>query len=62
MWVCLRTLHGRHEETTWPCCMALSPEGELLASGSNGLFGGSTIKVANLGVSNFSPRTVCSNR
>eukprot|EP00887_Chlorella_sp_A99_P002098 scaffold21.g2098.t1 len=44
-WVCLRTLHGRHEDTTWPCCMALSPDGRVLATGSNGPFGGSTIKL-----------------
>ena len=63
LWVCLRTLHGRHEETTWPCCVALSPDGELLASGSSGLFGGSTIKVGaavarglySSGAGNFCP-------
>jgi hypothetical protein len=44
-WVCLRTMHGRHEDTTWPACLALSPDGSLLASGSTGPFGASTIKV-----------------
>ena len=44
-WVCLRTMHGRHEDTCWPACLALSPDGGLLASGSTGPFGGSTIKV-----------------
>lgn len=43
-WVCLRTLHGRHEDYTWPACLALSPDGTLLASGSTGPFGASTIK------------------
>ena len=43
-WVCLRTLHGRHEDTTWPCCMAISPDGTTLVTGSTGPFGGSTIK------------------
>lgn len=44
-WVCLRTLHGRHDDTTWPACVALSPDGSLLASASTGMFGASTIKV-----------------
>jgi WD40 repeat protein len=50
-WVSLRLLHGRHEDTTWPTCMALTPfdnEGQLrdlIASGSTGPFGGSTIKL-----------------
>ena len=44
-WVRLRALHGRHEDTTWPVCMALSSDGALLASGSSGPCGGSTIKV-----------------
>lgn len=44
-WVCLRTLHGRHDDTTWPACLALSCDGSLLASGSTGPFGASTIKV-----------------
>lgn len=43
-WLCLRALHGRHEDATWPTCMALSADGKLLASGSTGPFGGSTIK------------------
>ena len=45
-WVCLRTLHGRHEDTTWPACLALSPDGSLLVSGSTGPFGASTIKAS----------------
>lgn len=50
-WVSLRLLHGRHEDTTWPACMALtSSDGEgqprdLIASGSTGPFGGSTVKL-----------------
>lgn len=57
-WVSMRLLHGRHEDTTWPACMALTTpggrgrstkeEGEeryLIASGSTGPFGGSTIKL-----------------
>lgn len=44
-WVCLRTLHGRHEDTAWPAVLALSRDGSLLASGSTGPFGGSSIKV-----------------
>ncbi len=44
-WVCLRTLHGRHDDTTWTACLALSSDGTLLASGSTGPFGASTIKV-----------------
>lgn len=43
-WLCLRTLHGRHEDTTWPCALALSPDGTLLVSASTGLFGASTLK------------------
>ena len=43
--MCLRTLHGRHEDTTWPACLALSPDGSLLASGSTGHFGASTLKL-----------------
>lgn len=48
-WVCLRTMHGRHEDTTWPACLALSPDGSLLASGSTGPFGASTIMVGWVG-------------
>ncbi len=44
-WVCLRTMHGRHVDTTWPACLALSGDGALLVSGSTGPFGHSTIKV-----------------
>ncbi len=44
-WVRLRAMHGRHEDMTWPVCMALSSDGALLASGSSGPCGGSTIKV-----------------
>jgi WD40 repeat protein len=52
-WLCMRHLHGRHEDTTWPVCMDLQ-EGVVreqqekaiyLVSGSNGFFGGSTIKI-----------------
>jgi WD40 repeat protein len=43
--VCLRLMQGRHEDMTWPCVMALSPDGSLLATGSTGPFGGSTIKL-----------------
>lgn len=55
-WMCLRQLHGRHEDTTWPVCLdfchyfmkAGDDEGKqvpLVASGSNGTFGGSTLKI-----------------
>lgn len=46
-WLCLRTLHGRHDDTCWPVTLALSPNGSLLASGSSGPFGGATIKLFN---------------
>lgn len=42
-------MHGRHEDTTWPTCLALSPDGGLLASGSTGPFGASTIKLFQAG-------------
>ena len=45
----LRALHGRHEDATWPLCMALSRDGLLLASASSGPCGGSTIKVRTCG-------------
>lgn len=52
-WMCLRHLHGRHEDTTWPVCLDYfdghqegMPDGaSIVASGSNGLFGGSTLKL-----------------
>lgn len=57
-WLCLRHLHGRHEDTTWPVCLDYgeiddgTEKGEtctvarkLVVSGSNGLFGGSTLKL-----------------
>ncbi|KAK9866498.1 hypothetical protein WJX84_004408 [Apatococcus fuscideae] len=44
-WVCLRALSGRHADTTWPSCLALSPDGAFLASGSTGPFGQATVKV-----------------
>lgn len=49
-WVCLRTLHGRHEDTTWPCALALHPAAgagapaPLLVSASTGPFGAATLK------------------
>ena len=57
-WVCLRTMHGRHEDTTWPACLALSADGALLASGSTGPLGASTIKVgAGALVAGLTPET-----
>jgi len=47
----MRHLHGRHEDATWPVSMAIyEPENStdtprFLLSGSNGLFGGSTLKI-----------------
>ncbi|KAK9862339.1 hypothetical protein WJX84_002227 [Apatococcus fuscideae] len=46
-WVCLRAMNGRHADTTWPSCLALSPDGAMLASGSTGPFGQATIKIFN---------------
>lgn len=50
-WLCMRHLHGRHEDATWPVSMAMY-DGEdaprFLLSGSNGLFGGSTLKVFDI--------------
>jgi len=56
-WVCLRTLHGRHEDATWPCCAALHPgygdgggsRPPLLVSASTGPFGASTLKAFDPG-------------
>jgi WD40 repeat protein len=48
-WICLRTLHGRHEDLTWPICLAVSDDGKFLASGSTGPFGGATIKIFYIG-------------
>jgi WD40 repeat protein len=52
----MRHLHGRHEDVTWPVCLDLYDPGhantlppKFLISGSNGLFGGSTIKVFDVG-------------
>ncbi len=46
-WMCMRQLHGRHEDATWPVCQAFATHAaeKLLLSGSNGLFGGSTLKI-----------------
>ena len=57
-WLCLRHLHGRHEDTTWPVCLDFGETNDgtekgktctiarkLVVSGSNGLFGGSTLKL-----------------
>ena len=51
----MRHLHGRHEDATWPVCMAVhEPDDDghsiprFLLSGSNGLFGGSTLKVFDI--------------
>lgn len=51
----MRNLHGRHEDATWPVCMDLyEPLGDdggkprFLVSGSNGLFGGSTLKLFDI--------------
>ena len=46
-WMCMRQLHGRHEDATWPVCQAFTSHAaeKLLLSGSNGLFGGSTLKI-----------------
>ena len=44
-WICLRAMNGRHADTTWPSCLALSADGSLLASGSTGPFGQATVKV-----------------
>ena len=48
-WVCLRNMHGRHEDTTWTSCMDIgpleTPAATLLASGSTGPFGASTLKL-----------------
>lgn len=52
-WLCLRHMHGRHEDTTWPLCMALGPhngrEPQLLVTGSSGPFGSSTLKAYDAG-------------
>lgn len=48
-WICLRTLHGRHEDLTWPICLSISDDGKFLASGSTGPFGGATIKIFYIG-------------
>eukprot|EP00889_Picochlorum_renovo_P003386 jgi/Picre1/30416/NNA_005780.t1 len=52
-WMCMRHLHGRHEDATWPVCMDIhEPNGNgmprFLVSGSNGLFGGSTLKIFDI--------------
>lgn len=46
-WMCMRQLHGRHEDATWPVSQAFVTHAteKLLLSGSNGLFGGSTLKI-----------------
>lgn len=49
----MRHLHGRHEDATWPVCMDIhEPDGgdkpRFLVSGSNGLFGGSTLKIFDI--------------
>lgn len=48
----MRHLHGRHEDATWPVAMALHEAEDdslrFLVSGSNGLFGGSTLKVFDI--------------
>ena len=46
-WMCMRQLHGRHEDATWPVRQAYVTHGaeKLLVSGSNGFFGGSTLKI-----------------
>ena len=50
----MRHLHGRHEDATWPVSMAVhEPDDKgtiprFLLSGSNGLFGGSTLKVFDI--------------
>lgn len=49
----MRHLHGRHEDATWPVCMDIhEPDGDgrprFLVSGSNGLFGGSTLKIFDI--------------
>ena len=48
----MRHLHGRHEDATWPVSIDLYDPGKaaslppkFLVSGSNGFFGGSTLKV-----------------
>ena len=54
-WVCLRLLHGRHADTTWPSVVALwdhcgareESRTPIFVSGSTGTFGGSSIKVFN---------------
>ena len=53
-------MHGRHDDTTWPACLALSPDGSLLASGSTGLFGASTIKVGGMGAGVCAPGLLAS--